>query len=158
MLVLTFTFIEHICFQSTTQAFCKGKESLRWKFLRYGWLQIHIMEIFSISWRIVPNGGSLMGGDPVISEKFCFTHLPWAWLREKLTWTFPQAIPMLKVTHQIALSVIPGQKRFHISELYYITLPTASFTKVSVFSFTFLSSVSWYHLFLQTLLTTAVNQ
>lgn len=64
MLALTFTFIEYIYFQSTTQAFNKGKTKFNVKFsanLYHG--------------DIMPKCGFLQGGSPICQRDFCFTHL-----------------------------------------------------------------------------------
>ena len=83
-----------------------------------------------ISWRIMPKCGFLTGGGAhYFTEAFVlFIYHESGSGKCLLTEKFPQATPILTVTHQIVLSIIRGRniilvKIFHFSKLSYITFP-----------------------------------
>lgn len=69
MLVLTFTLIEHIDFQSTTQPFCGGKKKINVKIS-----QIRLTANLYHR-EIMPKYGLLRVRRPLFQRDFCCTHL-----------------------------------------------------------------------------------
>lgn len=76
VLVLTFTFIATFLFKAPLYLSVKVRKKLKWKFLKYDWLHIHIMENNAYVW--IPHRWR----GPLFHRSFCFIHLSWVWLRK----------------------------------------------------------------------------